>query len=64
MQAKSLRNRIFTLHRYIGLAVGLILIIVGLTGSVLVFRTEIDSFLIKQQIGAIDSASTLEICLM
>jgi uncharacterized iron-regulated membrane protein len=53
MHTKTLRNWIFPLHRYIGLAVGLILIIVGLTGSLLVFRTEIDAFLIRQQIGAI-----------
>ncbi|QKQ73072.1 PepSY domain-containing protein [Nostoc sp. TCL240-02] len=44
MNYKKLRNFVFTLHRYIGLAVGLIAIIVGLTGSLLVFHSEIDNF--------------------
>jgi uncharacterized iron-regulated membrane protein len=43
MNAKSFRNRIFTLHRYLGLVVGLIAIVVGLTGSLLVFHTEISN---------------------
>ncbi|MEH2121408.1 PepSY-associated TM helix domain-containing protein [Nostoc sp.] len=41
MNYKTLRNFVFGLHRYIGLAVGLIAIIVGLTGSLLVFQSEI-----------------------
>lgn len=44
MQTKSLRNLVFTLHRYLGLAVGLIAILVGLTGSLLVFHFEISTF--------------------
>ncbi|WP_375475221.1 hypothetical protein [uncultured Nostoc sp.] len=35
MTSKTVRKVIFGLHRYIGLAVGLIAIIVGLTGSLL-----------------------------
>ncbi len=50
MKSKKLRDLTFTLHRYIGLAVGLILIIVGLTGSLLVFQKEIDHFLLSWQI--------------
>ncbi len=49
MNTKSIRNLAFSLHRYIGLTVGLILVIVGLTGSILVFQKEIDSILVKQQ---------------
>jgi uncharacterized iron-regulated membrane protein len=49
MNTKSIRNLAFSLHRYIGLTVGLILIIVGLTGSILVFQKEIDSVLVKQK---------------
>ncbi|MEH2407283.1 PepSY-associated TM helix domain-containing protein [Nostoc sp.] len=41
MTYKTLRNFVFALHRYIGLAVGLIAIIIGLTGSLLIFRSEI-----------------------
>ena len=41
MTYKNLRNFVFALHRYIGLGVGLIAIIVGLTGSLLVFQSEI-----------------------
>lgn len=50
MKSKKLRDLTFTLHRYIGLAVGLILVIVGLTGSLLVFEKEIDHFLLNLQI--------------
>ena len=50
MKSRTLRHFTFTLHRYIGLAVGLLLIIVGLTGSLLVFEKEIDHFLLNLQI--------------
>lgn len=49
MNTRSIRNLAFSLHRYIGLTVGLILVIVGLTGSILVFQKEIDSVLVKQK---------------
>jgi uncharacterized iron-regulated membrane protein len=49
MNSKKIRNLAFSLHRYIGLAVGLILVIVGLTGSLLVFQKELDSILVKQK---------------
>jgi uncharacterized iron-regulated membrane protein len=44
---------ICTLHRYLGFAIGLILIIVGLTGSLLVFYPKLDQALIEQQVGTI-----------
>lgn len=53
MKPLKLRSFAFHLHRYIGLAVGLLLIIVGLTGSLLVFSDEIDHFLLRRQIGHI-----------
>lgn len=53
MKSKTLRNIAFSLHRYIGLAVGLILIIVGITGSLLVFQKEFDHFLVQRQFGQI-----------
>jgi uncharacterized iron-regulated membrane protein len=53
MNTKALRNSIFTLHRYLGLALGLIAIIIGLTGSLLVFHTEIANFDQYLQTGTI-----------
>lgn len=53
MNAKILRNWIFALHRYLGLAIALVVIIVGITGSLLVFRSEISHSALQQQIGAI-----------
>ena len=47
----KLRPIVFTLHRYIGLAIGLLLVIAGLTGGLLVFADEIDHFLLARQIG-------------
>ena len=49
MNTRKLRNLAFSLHRYIGLAVGLILVIVGLSGSLLVFNHEINVALVKQK---------------
>ncbi|MDF5733148.1 MAG: PepSY-associated TM helix domain-containing protein [Rhizonema sp. PD38] len=53
MTYKTLRNIVFALHRYIGLGVGLIAIIVGLTGSLLVFQSEITTHQKRFQIGSI-----------
>lgn len=51
MNRKTLLHLAFILHRYIGLTVGVLLIIVGLTGSLLVFTPEIDEFLLTREIG-------------
>lgn len=53
MKTKQIRNVTFTLHRYLGLALGLIILIIGLTGSLLVFHNEIDEFLVTKQFGQI-----------
>ncbi|MDF5725346.1 MAG: PepSY-associated TM helix domain-containing protein [Rhizonema sp. PD37] len=53
MTYKTLRNIVFALHRYIGLGIGLIAIIVGLTGSLLVFQGEITTHQKHFQIGSI-----------
>jgi uncharacterized iron-regulated membrane protein len=53
MNAKAFRNRLFVLHRYLGLMVGLIVIVIGLTGSLLVFHTEISEFQQHRQFGTI-----------
>ncbi|MEH2405957.1 PepSY-associated TM helix domain-containing protein [Nostoc sp.] len=49
MNRKKLRSIVFYLHRYIGFFVGLLLIVVGLTGSLLVFEQDFDHFMISQQ---------------
>lgn len=49
----KLRQKIFILHRYIGLAIGLLSVIASLTGSLLVFADEIDHFLLAHKIGYI-----------
>lgn len=53
MKTKTFRNLAFILHRYIGLAVGLLLAFVGLTGSLLVFEPEISEFLTTCQFGQV-----------
>ncbi len=53
MKTKTFRNLAFILHRYIGLAVGLLLAFVGLTGSLLVFEPEISKFLTTRQFGQV-----------
>ena len=44
----KLRQLAFTLHRYIGVMLGLLLVLIGLTGSLLIFGNEIDRFLNPQ----------------
>lgn len=51
MKQVKLQNLIFGLHRYLGLGVGLILVIVGLTGSLLVFVPELDAQVVQQRFG-------------
>ena len=53
MKFKKIRHIIVGTHRYLGLLVGIILIIVGLTGSLLVFENEIDDWVIQQQFGQV-----------
>jgi uncharacterized iron-regulated membrane protein len=53
VKTKTFRNLAFTLDRYIGLAVGLLLAFVGLTGSILVFEPEISDFLTTRQFGQV-----------
>ncbi|HIK06869.1 MAG TPA: PepSY domain-containing protein [Trichormus sp. M33_DOE_039] len=47
------RNLAFQIHRYLGLAVGLIIMVVGFTGSLLVFQEEISHFLLELQFSKI-----------
>lgn len=54
MNRKTLRHLVFILHRYISLAVGVLLIIIGLTGSLLVFAPEIDEFVLTRKIGYVN----------
>lgn len=53
MNRKKVRDIVFYLHRSIGFCVGLLLIVVGLTGSLLVFEQDFDHFMISQQYGHI-----------
>jgi uncharacterized iron-regulated membrane protein len=55
MNARKLRNLAFQVHRYIGLAVAIVIIIVGLTGSILVFYPEMDNYLLDRQFGTVIS---------
>ncbi|NMG20559.1 PepSY-associated TM helix domain-containing protein [Brasilonema bromeliae] len=53
MNYKQIRDFTFYIHRYLGLIVGLLLIIIGLTGTLLVFQREIDQYLVSQQFGQV-----------
>lgn len=44
MKKLPLRRNLFKLHSWLGLFTGMFLILLGLSGSVLVFRTELDAF--------------------
>jgi uncharacterized iron-regulated membrane protein len=51
MGRQQTRNTIFLLHRYFGLCMGLIMILIGITGSLLVFHAEIEDWLTIQRYG-------------
>ncbi|MDZ8222451.1 MULTISPECIES: PepSY-associated TM helix domain-containing protein [unclassified Nostoc] len=53
MNRKKIHDIVFYLHQYIGFIVGLVLLIVGLTGSLLVFEQDFDRFMITQKYGQI-----------
>ncbi|NJP09960.1 MAG: PepSY domain-containing protein [Leptolyngbyaceae cyanobacterium RU_5_1] len=53
MKLVKSRNLVFLLHCYIGLAIGLVAIVIGLTGSLLVFRQEMSDIQLRQQFGTI-----------
>jgi len=59
MGIHQMRSILFPLHRYIGLAVGLVLIIVSVTGSLLVFSHELADQLVVRRFGAIAPQETL-----
>jgi uncharacterized iron-regulated membrane protein len=42
---KRWRDRFFYLHRYVGILVGIFAVIIGITGSLLIFRQELDGLL-------------------
>jgi uncharacterized iron-regulated membrane protein len=51
MGRQQTRNTIFFLHRYFGLFMGLIMLLIGITGSLLVFQAEIEDWLTIQRYG-------------
>lgn len=53
MKSRKFRDITFRLHRYIGLVIGVLIAFISLTGSLLVFKPEIEQFLINQQVGSI-----------
>lgn len=53
MQIRKIRSFVFKSHRVIGLAVGIVLAIVGLTASLLVFHAEMADFNLHQEVGQI-----------
>jgi uncharacterized iron-regulated membrane protein len=53
MNAKTLRSWAFYSHRYLGLSVGAIAAIIGITGSILVFYPELDALAVRWQFGMI-----------
>lgn len=53
LRSPHLRSLVFQLHRYLGLVCGLILVIIGTTGSLLIFEPELEHQLIERRIGAI-----------
>jgi uncharacterized iron-regulated membrane protein len=54
MKSKKLCDMEFILHCYIGLAVGLIAAIIGLTGSFLIFEPEMEDFLVTCKFGHVN----------
>jgi uncharacterized iron-regulated membrane protein len=50
---KKARDTIFTIHRYLGLVLGILIAIAGLTGSVMIVLSDTENFFIAQRIETI-----------
>jgi uncharacterized iron-regulated membrane protein len=48
MRSKRIQNQIFIFHRYLGLGVGCIIAVIGITGGLLVFQPNIEQFWVTQ----------------
>jgi uncharacterized iron-regulated membrane protein len=55
----KLRKLAFTLHRFVGVMVGILLVVIGLTGSILVFHTEIDHSLHGQMLQVVPAGDRI-----
>lgn len=53
MNTQKIRNGLFYLHRYLGLVVGVIAIVIGITGSILVFYQEIDGYILSSEYSSL-----------
>jgi uncharacterized iron-regulated membrane protein len=53
MRSKQIRNQIFVFHRYLGLGVGCIIVVIGITGSLLVFQSNIEQYWVTQSFAPI-----------
>ena len=53
MNLKRTYSFAFYFHRYLGLLIGLLLILIGLTGSLLIFEREIENYAIARQFGSV-----------
>ena len=62
-QAHPLRRLLFQLHLWLGVSVGLVLLAIGVSGSALVFRPEIEEALYVPRVAVSDSALPVEIIL-
>ena len=54
----KIRRIVFNVHLYIGLAAGLFLVLSGLTGSMIVFREEIEALLHSELMEAAVAGSS------
>jgi uncharacterized iron-regulated membrane protein len=59
IKSRKFRNLAFVLHRYLGLMAGFLLVFIGLTGSLLAFKPEIEQLIITQQVGRITPESEI-----
>ncbi len=60
----SIRSRLLTVHRWLGLATGLFLLLAGLTGSVIAFRPGLDVWLNPGLLHASSSGRVLPLSLL
>jgi uncharacterized iron-regulated membrane protein len=53
---RTIRKNSFFLHRWLGLTVGVLLCVAGLTGSILVFWHELDDWVLTRRFGSVVAA--------
>jgi uncharacterized iron-regulated membrane protein len=62
MKSKRIRDVVFIVHRYIGLAVGILAAAIGLTGSLLILHNFWHNYLFAERVALVGERLSIRLC--